>query len=366
MSEFELKSLQYSLDHLKELGIIENDNQYDSLLEMYKSDTRDFNEIHKELYDMEVNHDLYQKKLEECINKDTKVKTDVDLEKEATVELKLDNITDFDKNGKSYIEIHYPQPIDEVRVIENTTDPHYTGKEIFESLKDKSGLVTMDGTSNATTIFEQELSKKCHEVNMKDIKEVSKAEEYNKLSKEEQKIVYGTLMTTINSLDLTIEQKSDLKKGPVEEIFKIVNKKIYISPEENVIISWNKNNYEKDEISTLDTKTNDNKVSYTLKPLNASGYKSTYSENNEMSNESDSNELGEETNSMSDEMVENEEKEIQDPNDLELQKGAVLTYKRKRQKPKDSAAFVNIIWPIILIIFLIGMLFGVTIFKTYY
>ena len=63
----------------------------------------------------------------------------------------------LDQGGKNYIKIHYPYPYDKVRIIENRGNQ--TGKERFESLKEKIAQTSLDAEKNTTLIFEQSLSK---------------------------------------------------------------------------------------------------------------------------------------------------------------------------------------------------------------
>lgn len=206
MKDIEKEAIARSLNELSKKGII-TEEQRKILLDIYKNEDRNYAEVRKEVDALSSNKELLEKVLKR--SKEAKGLEDVELKKEKKheVNLSLENITDFEKDGKDFIKIHYPYPIDEVRIIENRTNPHRSSKEIFESLKDKPWLTSLDGTSNATAIFEQILIKECREVNINRAEELSKVSEFDKLKTEEKEVVLGTLKTLISNADLSDEDK---------------------------------------------------------------------------------------------------------------------------------------------------------------
>lgn len=338
MTDFEQKSLNLALQRLLNDGVVKNEEQKDKLFEVYNKDPRAYRIIHDEINKLRFDRKL----LESVLKKDEKIAghdaNSIDVNKKVEYALSLENITDFEKDGKSYIKIHYPYPYDNVRIIENRSDPYKTGKERFESLQGTQKIMSVDGITNATSIFEQSLARDCHEVIMRDIKEVSKANEYAKLSFDEKEKVYGTIKALITSLEGPDDYKSDLLKKPVEEILLILNRKVYISPEENIVVLIEENNPSKDEVKTLksEKKTNVNgvtSVKYTLKPLNEIGYRY------------DGEYYDEE---LEENISQNEFYQKDDADDIEKEKGSALTPKAPWQKKrKKEAAFISILWFVI-------------------
>lgn len=347
MTNFEQKSLNLALQRLLNDGVIKNEEQKNKLFEVYNKDHRPYRIIHEEINKLRFDRKL----LESVLKKDEKIAgrdaSSIDVNKKVEYALSLENITDFEKDGKRYIKIHYPYPYDNVRIIENRSDPYRTGKERFEALQGTQKIMSVDGITNATSIFEQSLVRDCHEVIMRDIKEVSRASQYAKLSFEEKEKVYGTIKALITSLEGPDDYKRELLKKPVEEILLILNRKVYISPEENIVVMSEENNPSKDEVKTLKTekKTNVNgttSVKYTLKPLNEIGYRydgEDYGENSEEN------------------ISQNELYQKEEDDDIEKEKGSALTPKAPWQKKrKKEAAFISILWFVIFLGLIAGII----------
>lgn len=259
-TDFELKSLDLALQRLLNDAVLKNIQQKNKLFEIYKNDRRPYGIIHEEIRKLKIDKNL----LEEMLKKDEliageKAKT-IDTNKKTEHALSLEHITDFEKDGKSYIKVHYPYPYDKVRIIENRSNPHQTGKERFEALSETQKIISTNGITNATSIFEQSLVRDCHEVAMKDIKAVSTSLEYAKLSFEQKEKVYGTIKAMISSLPMSDDEKRLLSSKSVDVMLETLGKKVYISPEENIVVICEENNHLKDEVKTLNVteKTNSN------------------------------------------------------------------------------------------------------------
>lgn len=339
MSEFELKSLNTALDRLLNDGIINNEQQ-DILLDVYKNDGRAYPLIHEEINKLRFDDKLLEERLKQKLVVEGVEAKNVDTTKDKEKPLSLEDITDFEKDGKNYIKVHYPD--DSVRIIENRTDPFHSGKEQFEEINKKMDLVSEDAKRNATAIFEESLVKSCIEVDVKDIKEVTTESEFKKLTDEQKKNVVGTLKAIIGSLDISDEEKRRLTSESVEVMLRALNKKVYIAPEENIVVICTPNDPVKDEVKTLQT---DKKVdidgqttkSYKLTSLNETGY--NY-ENKEVTNES-----GDYASEQS-----NEETVKSEEGELDKEMGA--SYKPKapwERRKKNESAFMNLSWAIVLL-----------------
>lgn len=332
-SEFELKSLDLALQRLLEDNILKNKEQKEKLFEVYKKDPRKYSLIHEEIRKLRFDKELLEKMLKKDELIAGKSSSTIDTNKKAEYALSLENITDFEKDGKSYIKIHYPYPYDNVRIIENRTDPHQTGKERFEALSGTQKVISTDGVTNATSIFEQSLVRDCHEINVRDIKEVSTATEYAKLSFEQKEKVYGTIKSIIYNLPVSEETKRTLSSKSVDAMLEALNKKVYISPEENIVVICEPNSPSQDEVKTLNVNEKINVdgsriKNYSLKPLDETGYKyeETYDE------------MG----------YENNEFESQKEDDIDKELGVSLKPKAPWQKRrKKEAAFISILWFVI-------------------
>lgn len=340
MSEFELKSLKTALDRLLKDGIIKNEEQKELLLEVYKNDGRPYSLIHEEINKLRFDDKLLEERLKQKLVVEGVEAKNVDTTKNKEKPLSLEDITDFEKDGKNYIKVHYPD--DSVRIIENRTNPFHSGKEQFEEISKKMDLVSEDAKLNATAIFEESLVKSCIEVDVKDIKEVTTESEFKKLTDEQKKNVVGTLKAIIGLLDISDEEKKRLTSQSVEIMLSVLNKKVYIAPEENIVVICTLNDPVKDEVKTLQT---DKKVGidgrtshvYKLTALNEKGY--NY-ENKEVIDEN--GEYAEEKT--------NEETVKSEEGDLDKEMGA--SYKPKapwERRKKNESAFMNLSWAIVLL-----------------
>ena len=355
-SEFELKSLDLALQKLLNDGVLKNSEQKDKLYNLYKNDVRTYGLIHEEINKLRFDMNFLQKMLAT----DEKVKEDIskiDVTKKTEYTLSLENVTDFEKDGKSYIKIRYPYPSDVVRIIENRTNPHQTGKERFESILQSQGAMSVDGVINATSIFEQSLVKDCIEINMMDIKDVSTSTEYKKLSHEEKQRVYGTVRALVSSLPVADDVKRELSTKPVQTLLQILNKKIYISPSENIVVICDKSNPSKDETKTLSVKnhvTEDGRRInvYSLKPLDETGYRYN-PDNNYQNTKNESQEPNKE------EKSENDPEVIQEEDDIDKEVGQAMVPKAPWQKRKKQAAFISLLWSVILLGIISGALIAV-------
>ena len=341
-SEFELKSLNEALQRLLKAGILKNEEQKQKLYNLYKNDPRKYSLIHKEINDLRFNEKL----LQDLLKKDEliagKNANTIDTTKKVEYALSVENITDFEKDGKSYIKIHYPYPYDNVRIIENTTDPHKSGKERFEELQGTQKIMSTDGQTNATSIFEQTLVRDCNEIEMVNLSECAIPSEFEKLSglssssgrMSEREIVYGTLKSIISSLDVSKEEKERLNSDNIDEMLKILGQKVYISPKENIVVNCVENSPELDEVKTLEYQIDQGKRKYSLKPLDGKGYK----HDSEVSLEDSSND---EAN------YGNEEYEKEKTDELEKELGPSYSLKRNNKKKKNEAAFISLLWFVI-------------------
>ena len=336
MSEFELKSLITALELLKNGNYI-TEEQRQSLFEYYKTDKRKYSLIHDEIRNLRFDKELLNsrlimskknKKIQASVIEEKPVilGTKVDIKEfnneKKEVELSLDNITDFEKDGKDFIKIHYLNPDEKIKVIENRTDPYISGKEIFEELKDTYGDINLNGIDNAALIFEEVLLKKCIETKLQDEEELSKREEFAKLSLEEQKKFYG--------LKLIMASNKDEFK----------DKKVYVCLEEEIVIISTPDELDKDKTRKLIYDEKEGK--YKLIPVKEKGYK-----NDSDVIQSDKTEYNEEK--------ENEEYEIQNIEDLDKEIKGPAFVKRKKDKRNSCAAFISVLWVVVFCGILVGM-----------
>lgn len=334
-TDFELKSLELSLKRLFDSGILKNEEQFNKLFEIYKKDNREYRFIHNEINELKYNPNLLEKKLKENELIGGNKVDNIDINKKEEYKLSLENITDFEKDGKMYIKIHYPYPYDNVRIIENRTDPYQSGKERFEEIAKKEKIISRDGILNSTSIFEQTLVKECHEINLKSADEITKPYEYSKLSSEQKEIVYGTIKAIISNFQMSDEDKRMLSSKSVDVMLKMLNKKLYISPEENIIVISEENELSKDEVKTLAVWKQGLNVNYSLKPLNETGYKYNGDENTLENNKNDSKEYD----------SGNDAYEKENTDDLDKELGTSLKPKAPWQKRrKKEAAFISVLW----------------------
>lgn len=248
----------------------------------YFEDQRSIDAINDEISRFPIDKNLLKDKIKESkIAKESK-------EKEAsTPSLSLENIVDFDKDGKSFIKIHYPFPDDRVKVIENRTDPFKSAKEIFEELNESIGN-EKDESKRAIAIFEDIMLKKCHETTLVNYEEQKKYTEYDKLSTEEKKSFNGLTDVLYNN-----------KK-------RFEGKIIRICLEEKLVIISTKNEPTKDEIKKIEF--NKEKGRYELVPVDSKGY-NYENEDDIKTNETEENDSLEDLNKEEELQKEGEEKE---------------------------------------------------------
>lgn len=158
--------------------------------------------------------------------------------------------------------------MDKVKVVENLSDK--TAKELFEEKKDADGLVSVDGFVSATDVYESEVEPDKNEVKMQNVTELAKSGEFRKLSKEGKQNVIGLVTVIVNELSgINEEQRKKLRNTPVEELVKLLNKDVLISPDENIVIICTPNIPQDDKIMTV---TQDENGQYKLTSLTAAGY----------------------------------------------------------------------------------------------
>lgn len=235
-----------SLEKLISSGYITNSDA-EMLKLFYYEDKRSIEAINDEIAKFAIDKNL----LKEKIN-DAKLDKEKKEAENTTPSLSLENIVDFEKDGKSFIKIHYPFPDDRVRVIENRTDPFKTAKEIFEELNESIGN-DEDGIKRAVSIFEDIMLKKCNETKLVNYEEQKKYTEYDKLSNEEKRGFNG----------LT-EVLSNNKKRFEDKI-------VRVCLEEKLVIISTENEPTKDEIKKIEF--NKEKGRYELVPVDSKGYK---------------------------------------------------------------------------------------------
>lgn len=354
MTAFQKNSLQRQLDSLKNSGVINNE-QAIKLMEIYEKDTRDFTKIFNEVKSFLFNQEL----LKEVLEKNTMVNgtkvSDMNLEEKETPPLSLENITDFRKDGKDYVKIHYPYPDDTIKIVENNSG--VTSEELFNYVKDKSELISVHGMDNSAALFEQELISRNKELQVSNLIDLTIPTEFSKLSSEEKKVVVGTIKAIIASLPIPDADKEKLYNENCTELVKklsdMLGKNFYVSPEDNIIVVSTPNTHLEDELKTMNSSLDGNVLKYQLKPLDSKSYhfNSEYSQN--VSNGYDETQLS----------AENETYEVADEADVEKEMGSSITLKRKKKKPNENAAFINELWLVIAAGVLMSLWIGNVVLK---
>ena len=354
MTAFQKNSLQRQLDSLKNSGVINNE-QAIKLMEIYEKDTRDFTKIINEVKSFLFNQDL----LKDILEKNTMVNgtkvSDMNLEEKETPPLSLENITDFRKDGKDYVKIHYPYPDDTIKIVENNSG--VTSEELFNYVKDKSELISVHGMDNSAALFEQELISRNKELQVSNLIDLTIPTEFSKLSSEEKKVVVGTIKAIIASLPIPDADKEKLYNENCTELVKklsdMLGKNFYVSPEDNIIVVSTPNTHLEDELKTMNSSLDGNVLKYQLKPLDSKSYhfNSEYSQN--VSNGYDETQLS----------AENESYEVADEADVEKEMGSSITLKRKKKKPNENAAFINELWLVIAAGVLMSLWIGNVVLK---
>ncbi len=256
--KFKEESIILLLNELEQKGIIKGIKDKDILFNIYNTDKRDLHIIFEEI------KKLTKGDAQKIINSLKQEKQSV------SNKISLDNITDFsnEQTGKKYISIHYPFPEDKIKVVENLSEK--SSRELFEEKKDADGLVSIDGFVSALDVYERQVEPDKNEVKMYNVTELAKRGEFKKLSKDGKQNVIGLVTTIINELSgINEEQRRKLRNTPVEELVKLLNKDVLISPSENIVMICTPNMPQEDKIMTV---TKDEKGEYKLTSLNATGY----------------------------------------------------------------------------------------------
>lgn len=286
-----------SLEKLISNGYITKSDA-ETLKLFYYEDKRNIEDINDEIAKFPINKSFLKEKL-----KGAKIDKEKKKVENTTPSLSLENIVDFEKDGKSFIKIHYPFPDDRVRVIENRTDPFKTAKEIFEELNESIGT-DEEGIKRAVSIFEDIMLKKCNETKLVNYEEQKKYTEYDKLSSKEKE--------NFDGLTEVLDNNKQKFEGKV----------VRVCLEEKIVIISTKNEPTKDEIKKI--KFNKEKERYELVPVDSKGYKYDNQDN-----------MDQDTNSLENDASEDDlniEEKTQKEGELKnMDKG--IAYK-KRRKPK--------------------------------
>ena len=158
---------------------------------------------------------------------------------------------------KNLIKIHYPYPSNEVKVVENYSGK--SAKELFEAAKDKDGLVSVDGFVSSVDVSKDYIEPDKIEVKLHNVTDLARRGEFSKLSYKEKECVIGLISSIVNELSKRGDiSKEELNKMPVDRLVLMLNKNVFISPEENIVILCTENEPTKDEIMAV-TKNADGK-----------------------------------------------------------------------------------------------------------
>ena len=244
--EFKRQAISYALEELKNKRLI-NDDEAKKLQELYEKDSRDIKEIFYEIKNL--TREEIEKKL-------TKAKAQKEPQEN---KISIDNVDDFQNQmkTKNLIKIHYPYPSDEVRVVENYSGK--SAKELFEAAKDKDGLVSVDGFVSSVDVSKDYIEPDKIEVKLHNVTDLARRGEFSKLSFKEKECVIGLISSIVNELSKRGDiSKEELSKMPVDRLVIMLNKNIFISPEENIVILCTENEPTKDEIMAV-TKNADGK-----------------------------------------------------------------------------------------------------------
>ena len=244
--EFKRQAISYALEELKNKRLI-NDDEAKKLQELYEKDSRDIKEIFYEIKNL--TREEIEKKL-------TKAKAQKAPQEN---KISIDNVDDFQNQmkTKNLIKIHYPYPSDEVKVVENYFGK--SAKELFEAAKDKDGLVSVDGFVSSVDVSKDYIEPDRISVKLHNLTDIARRGEFSKLTYKEKECVIGLVSSIINELAKQGNvSKEELSKMPVDRLVIMLNKNIFISPEENIVILCTENEPTKDEIMAV-TKNSDGK-----------------------------------------------------------------------------------------------------------
>ena len=244
--EFKRQAISYALEELKNKYLI-NDDEVKKLQELYEKDSRDIKEIFYEI------KNLTREEIEKKLTKAKVQKTPQENK------ISIDNVDDFQNQmkTKNLIKIHYPYPSDEVKVVENYSGK--SAKELFEAAKDKDGLVSVDGFVSSVDVSKDYIEPDKIEVKLHNVTDLARRGEFSKLSYKEKECVIGLISSIVNELSKRGDiSKEELSKMPVDRLVIMLNKNIFISPEENIVILCTEYEPTKDEIMAV-TKNADGK-----------------------------------------------------------------------------------------------------------
>lgn len=244
--EFKRKAIGYALEELKNKHLI-NDDEAKKLQELYEKDSRDIKVIFYEI------KNLTREEIEKKLTKEKAQKAPQENK------ISIDNVDDFQNQmkTKNLIKIHYPYPSDEVKVVENYSGK--SAKELFEAAKDKDGLVSVDGFVSSVDVSKDYIEPDKIEVKLHNVTDLARKGEFSKLSYKEKECVIGLISSIVNELSKRGDiSKEELNKMPVDRLVLMLNKNVFISPEENIVILCTENEPTKDEIMAV-TKNADGK-----------------------------------------------------------------------------------------------------------
>lgn len=244
--EFKRQAIGYALEELKNKHLI-NDDEAKKLQELYEKDSRDIKVIFYEI------KNLTREEIEKKLTKEKAQKAPQENK------ISIDNVDDFQNQmkTKNLIKIHYPYPSDEVKVVENYSGK--SAKELFEAAKDKDGLVSVDGFVSSVDVSKDYIEPDKIEVKLHNVTDLARRGEFSKLSYKEKECVIGLISSIVNELSKRGDiSKEELNKMPVDRLVLMLNKNVFISPEENIVILCTENEPTKDEIMAV-TKNADGK-----------------------------------------------------------------------------------------------------------
>lgn len=244
--EFKSGAIGYAIEELKNKHLI-NDDEAKKLQELYEKDSRDIKVIFYEI------KNLTREEIEKKLTKEKAQKAPQENK------ISIDNVDDFQNQmkTKNLIKIHYPYPSDEVKVVENYSGK--SAKELFEAAKDKDGLVSVDGFVSSVDVSKDYIEPDKIEVKLHNVTDLARRGEFSKLSYKEKECVIGLISSIVNELSKRGDiSKEELNKMPVDRLVLMLNKNVFISPEENIVILCTENEPTKDEIMAV-TKNADGK-----------------------------------------------------------------------------------------------------------
>ena len=254
--DFKSAALNRALLNLKRKLVLSTDDEKE-LIDLYMKDQRDIKVLFNEISNLD--RDTLNKKL-------NKIMIEKTLKKENKISLEYIDKFRNKENTKDMIKIHYPYPSEKIKVIENHSGK--SAKEIFEESKDEDGLVTVDGFVNTTDVSKRYVEPDKIEVKMRNVTELANKGEFNKLSAKEKECVLGLVACIIKQLAKNEEHEKTLKKIPVAQLIMMLNKNVFIAPNENIVVLCIPDDPTKDEIKAV-TKNSNNE--YELEDLKLGG-----------------------------------------------------------------------------------------------